>query len=157
MTAPLRDRLIQRARGGDAAAVDLLCRCVPRVLPASIWRGARDEAIRELVTILAVALPTASTHRLARLLADAGAALDAGHRTAATVLPMLTVAELTQVEGMILSVLEWLPPGRDGTRWPKWRSMFAQIAVDRANGSAGSCRHGRDRASDRDGTAARLP
>jgi hypothetical protein len=145
----LRNYLIERARSGDAIAVDLLCRMVPQELPAAALHAARDDAIRAIAASLAVVLPDASRNRLARLLAASGAALDTGAGTAARVLPMLTGAERAEIEAAIRSVWQWLPQRRDGTRWPKWRHIFDQIAdfpVERANTPAPHCRHERCRA-----------
>jgi hypothetical protein len=114
----LRAALVSRAIAGDAAALNMLLAAIPAELPASVVRDCRDQAIRELGGMLNAMIPGISPTRLARLLADAGEALDLGHRTAERALPGLTSAELRAVDTQIRNILAWAP------KWPARRRVF---------------------------------
>jgi hypothetical protein len=119
----LRDDLLRRARAGDARALEMLLDAVPQDLPSTVRRVARDDRIRALGAELAAMIPGLSASRCAKLLSAAGGSLDRGRRTAGRELPMLTTAELEQVESEISAILSWLPPRHDGRRWPARRQM----------------------------------
>lgn len=137
-SCPLRREIVSRAdaalaeakrAGRDWRVIELLILAVPRDLPAAVLLAVRDGSIRAIGSMLAAAMPGASAHQLARLIAAAGATLDSGHRTAARELPMLTAAELAAVEAEITAILPWSRRRHDGTRWPRWRQIFAILGA----------------------------
>jgi uncharacterized protein YfaQ (DUF2300 family) len=114
----LKDDLVARARAGDAEALRLLIGVLPADMPASVRTAARDGRIRTMAIWLSTAMSGATTHRVAELLADAGAQLAAGQKD----VHGGTVSELADTERLwltaeIASVLLW-------ARWPKLRRII---------------------------------
>jgi hypothetical protein len=127
----LRAALVGRAIAGDAEALTALLAAIPAELPAAVVRDCRDRAIRELGGMLGAMIPGISPTRLARLIAEAGAALDLGHVSAARALPMLTNAEVRAVDVLIREALSWLPiRWHAPTRWPAWRQIYTILSSE---------------------------
>jgi hypothetical protein len=120
----LRGEIILAAAAGDATAWSIIETLIPTELPPGVVRRARDHAIQGLATMLGAMMPGTSLTRLARWVAEAGAALDLGHSSSARALPFLTASELAGVDREISKILAWLTPRRDGSRWPGRRQIF---------------------------------
>jgi hypothetical protein len=124
----LRDDVVRRAFAGDVRAVAILAAAAPRDFPASTRRGARDEALREMATDLHAALPSATSHRVAVMLEEAGRRVDQGlGLNDAASLAELDDGERAALFGKIARVLAWAPPRSDGRRWPKLRQIIGII------------------------------
>jgi hypothetical protein len=120
----LRDRLVGRALAGDPAAVKALLPAIPQDLPPGARRGERDRAIRQVAADLRDAHPGLSGRGLARLLAAAGARVEAGHSTIGPGFGWLTGAETRALIDAIGTILLYAPAARDGTRWLSTRHLF---------------------------------
>ena len=117
-----REILAERARQGDAEAVEMIITLLPDPLPSTPLRRMRDEAIYLVNNWLCRYLPGSSRHWRACILANAGAILQTR-----TSLPdsgrfaLLDSAELKQLANLIRPALPLC-------RWPKWRKMAEILA-----------------------------
>ncbi len=121
----LRDELIDRARAGDLAALDVLVAALPPELPPAIRHAQRDIEIRRLAVDIAALLPSASARRIARIVALAGARIQAGfqHLGGSSEFAAFTAAESSKIGSRVALIIEWAPPGRTGIRWPGQRQV----------------------------------
>src|SRR5262245_32122167 len=104
----LKDTLIARARAGDAEAFRMLIGALPADMPASVRNSVRDERIRALAIWLTGAISDIRPDRVARILAAAGAQLEAGHRELhGDMMQDLTTAERGWLFAGISDVQRW--------------------------------------------------
>jgi hypothetical protein len=120
----LRDDLAGLARAGDLAALETLIAALPPELPAAIRRRQRDIEIRRLAADIAALLPGASARRGARVVAAAGARIEAGHSSlSGAEFASFTSGEAAAIASRIALILEYAPAGCTGIRWPGPRQV----------------------------------
>ncbi len=121
----LRDELIERALGGDAAAQRLLWAALPQNMPPAVRKAERDHRIRELGARLAAALPQAGPTRLSAIIAAAGARLERGRGLTGEDFDGLDTMEKADIETTVTRILAWTSPRNDGSRWLRERQILS--------------------------------
>jgi hypothetical protein len=125
----LRDELISAAMAGEGEALRKLILALPADLPADLRRQERDRRIRDMAGRLMAGYPSWTDHRVAKALAAAGSAIEAG----ATSLhgpdfdPVDNI-DRAYVALQISSMLRWCPSRRDGSKWPRLRQILNIIS-----------------------------
>jgi hypothetical protein len=120
-----RDALVAMLRAGDPEAITLALRALPQDLDRGFCRGVRDQKLRDAAGMLRAAMPRASEHAIAALLASAGEQLDRGGSLAKLRgFGGFVAAEIAELERQIREALVWCVRRHDGRRWPRLRQIL---------------------------------
>jgi hypothetical protein len=115
--APTREDVIARAIGGDATALKILRYMLPRVMPRTALRVARDEAIRLLARDIFGAIARATDNQVATILGTAGQVIAAGGGLDGREFSALGRVDREKLEQDVRTLLLWVPS------WPGTRQL----------------------------------
>jgi hypothetical protein len=119
-----RDELLARVRAGDPTALRLIALAIPTTLPSTVLRAERDARIRAVAAQLHRALPNATSHAIAALIAAAGRRLAEGRQLAgATLEAMLQAEEMAAIEAELRAALRLVATSLE-------RRALAPLATD---------------------------
>jgi hypothetical protein len=115
--APTREGVIARAIEGDATAMRILRHMLPRAMPRTALRVARDEAIRSLACDIFSAIACATDNQVATILGTAGEVIAAGGGLDRREFAALGRSDREKLERDVRTLLLWVPS------WPGTRQL----------------------------------